>query len=870
MHPMKLKGYQEDVLDTLSAYLKQLSSAVDQTEKAREALKAAGTEVALPDPLLSSWKAAREGGLTPAGVGEWHEMKDGTGQSIPHVCFKVPTGGGKTLLATHAVERVLSDHFRGRTGLVLWIVPSTAIYDQTKKQLWDRGHHYRQVLERASGGRVKVVEKLDAFTAEDVRDRLCVLLLMLSSARRQTREELKIFRDNGNYGSFFPEVDDPIATNKLIEDVPNLDRNDLAESTSGGTTPASIRQSLGNVLRLTRPIIVLDEGHNAYSDLARSTLAGMNPRFMLELSATPKADRSNIFVNVSGRELKDEQMIKLPLELTCYANEPSWERVLGEAVDELEKLQKKATKYGTQSGKHIRPILLVRVDRTGKDQRGGGYVHSEDVFEFLTQKRGFLPEAVRRQTAEVKELKGEDLLSELCSVRVVITKDALREGWDCPFAYSLAILSKTTAKTALTQMVGRILRQPYAERTGVDALDQAYVFCMDLDVKGALDNIKKGLEEEGLGDIVSDVRVKGGAGMDEVKLLEIPRRAKYRGVKILVPKVLHMGRRRQYRELDYDRDILAVVDWDKLSYQHAATVTLDDFDPSKRQTSRIDLSDDERFGLKTDNGQPVDIDIGRIDRPHMIRQLMDVVSNPWQGARIIDDTLAVLRKRYNERQIARCRIGLTDHVRNDLRRQLEAQAETVFRNKVDDGTILFKLVGPPLLDLNWEIEQLLKVPVKQDDRRLQRHGQDLQLSLFETPYEKDFNGFEKDVAIYTDQAEAVHWWHRVASRRDWGLQGWLRRKVYPDFLIWMETKRGISRLLAVETKGEQLSGSHDTQWKHKLFEVLEHAYETGQDVGEVELFARRPKEMKFRIVVQPADKGSGWKTDMAAALDPAA
>ena len=128
--------------------------------------------------------------------------------------------------------------------------------------------------------------------------------------------------------------------------------------------------------------------------------------------------------------------------------------------------------------------MLVRVDRTGKDQRekGGDLVHSEDAFEYLTQKAGVPPEAIRRQTAEIKELKDDDLLSPYCGVRFIVTKDALREGWDCPFAYVLAILSKGTAKTALTQMIGRVLRQPGAMRTGVEALDEAHVFCADVSV----------------------------------------------------------------------------------------------------------------------------------------------------------------------------------------------------------------------------------------------------------------------------------------------------------------------------------------------------------------------------------------------------
>jgi hypothetical protein len=112
----------------------------------------------------------------------------------------------------------------------------------------------------------------------------------------------------------------------------------------------------------------------------------------------------------------------------------------------------------------------------------------------------------------------------------------------------------------------------------------------------------------------------------------------------------------------------------------------------------------------------------------------------------------------------------------------------------------------------------------------------------------------------------VHWWHRVAARREWGLQGWLRRKVYPDFLVWQETKRGTTRLLTVETKGDHLAGSSDVKWKERFFQVLEHAYKTGKEAGDVDLLAKKPKEMHFRIVLQPEDKSEAWKPDLQGAL----
>ena len=451
-----------------------------------------------------------------------------------------------------------------------------------------------QTLDRASGGRVKVLEKLDGFTWQDVEQRLCVLLLMLQATGRKDKETLRVFRDSGRYISFFPQ-DDPPARAALLKAVPNLEEIDLAQATLGDEGAGWIKQSLGNTLRVIRPVIVLDEGHRAYSTMARETLGGLNPRFLLELSATPDPGISNILVNVPGTALKDEEMIKLPIRLEV-GSKLRWESTLQNAADRLDDLDKQARAFRDAAGRYIRPIMLIRVDRTGKDQRDKGrdQVHAEDAFEFLTQKAGVPPEAIRRQTAEQKELKDDDLLSPYCGVRVIITKDALREGWDCPFAYMLAILSKGTAATALTQMIGRVLRQPQAQRTNVEALDEAHVFCADIKVADAVERIKKGLEAEGMGDLSGEIKTggRGGDGTD----VEVRFRKALRGKRIMVPRVLHRDGKR-YRDLDYEADVLASVDYGSLSYRDADGFNLASYDLGQRHVVQVDLKEGEKFDL---------------------------------------------------------------------------------------------------------------------------------------------------------------------------------------------------------------------------------------------------------------------------------
>ncbi len=864
---MRLKDYQSGVLDTLSAYLKALrdehdkrAQELDDIEKLPAATRERVMSV-LGDPVAAAWEIAKAQGLA-ASPDPWRPLKDGAGRSVPHVCLKLPTGGGKTLLAAHSVDRILVSHFRQTTGFVLWIVPSEAIYIQTKAQLADREHPIRQTLDRASGGRVRILEKLDGFTKQDVEQKLCALLLMLPSANRENRETLKVFSDSGRYTSFFPQ-DDPLARSQLRRDVPNLEGIDLVEAALGGEAAAWIKQSLGNTLRIIRPIIVLDEGHRTYGELARDTLRTLNPRFILELTATPKREFSNILVNVSGRELKDEEMIKLPIRLEV-GRKLRWQTTLQNAVDRLNELAKAASTFQDTTGRYIRPIMLVRVDRTGKDQRekGGDLVHSEDAFEFLTQKAGVPPDAIRRQTAEIKELKGDDLLSPYCGVRFILTKDALREGWDCPFAYVLAILSKGTAKTALTQMIGRVLRQPQAARTGIEALDEAHVFCADVDVGEAVKNIKDGLEAEGMGDLAGEI-VTGGTG-GETTEVDVRFREKFRGKRIMVPRVLHRDGKKTFRDLDYEADVLACVDFERLSYRETDSFPIRDYDASSREGFTIDIAPGAAFGVDAHEAAAIVAVDQPLDRSGLIRRMLDVVPNPWQGARILDEAIAALSKRAKEQEIVGMRLTLVEHIKGDIQEQVEAASEQVFRNKVKSGEIIFKLIAAPL-DLNYQFQEVLKFHIASGDEKaplLRTMGTPLERSLYETAFKSDVNGFEKDVALYLDDNDAVSWWWRIAARRDWGLQGWMKHKVYPDFLIQLDTQKDVARLLVLETKGKQLEGSDDTEFKQRFFELLEKAYTKGFAAGEVDLFNDRPDEMHFRILIQE----DAWEPELQKAL----
>ena len=428
----------------------------------------------------------------------------------------------------------------------------------------------------------------------------------------------------------------------LSEKYPDLETvsEDESEQTRGliAVNPADrlIKQSLFNVLKLLRPIVILDEAHKAYGspDMVRNkgfveAVNRLNPRFVLELSATPKLGISNILVNISGLVLKEEEMIKLPIQLRNFPNS-DWKYTLAQTKVERDKLEEAAKRFQQAENLYIRPIAVIRVDRTGKNQRDGVRVHAEDAREELIDALGVPAEQVKVKSSEQDELAGVDLMSPFCPVRYIITKDALKEGWDCPFAYLLALLDNTTAATAMTQLIGRVMRQPYARATNHPELDSCYIFCYNQEVKGAVENVKKGLEAEGLtglGDFVE------GTGVKRVQRI-IERKQGYRDIDIFLPRVLHK-QGWSWQELDYERDILSAIDWHQLGV--VAPINLGEGAQLQEIRATIHLQDEAVIDKKLQESAAHNLEIA-----FFVRRLGDVLPNPWHAARIVKATLVRL------------------------------------------------------------------------------------------------------------------------------------------------------------------------------------------------------------------------------------
>ncbi len=809
---MLLKDYQQRALATVRKYVEVLAEA---REKAAEILKMDSTH----DWARSAWETcARDRGVaSPA----YLPRRNGVGEPLPTLCLKIPTGGGKTLLATKVVDLANTYYRKRQTGLVLWIVPTTQIYNQTLRALKDRDHPYRQQLDVASAGRTVILEKTSGFGPQDVDENLCVLLLMLPSANRASKEQLRMFRDSGGFTRFFPSDEDAAAHEALVKKVPNLD-------TFGGKGfwGAQVKTSLGNTLRLLKPLVILDEGHKAYSLNAKRTLEGFNPCMIVELSATPPRG-ANVLVDIRGRELLAEEMIKLDLHIRNRAS-ASWQDTLLAAIEHRELLEMTAVENEAKTGIHIRPICLIQVERTGREQRRPGVIHADDVREYLLRHPNICPEFIAVKTSQKDELRDVDeiggLLSPECPIRFIITKQALQEGWDCAFAYVLTILTNPSSRSALTQLVGRILRQPYARKTQVPALDESYVFCFQRQGRKLLQEVRKGFGLEGLhgmeGRIVADTEESA----EPTGTVTLRQREEFQSAtRDLVLPAFMIRDSGGWRLVRYESDILRRVPWDEVDLNPLFDLPLGEGSMDYEVRAGLE-SEALSTAPETHGGRPGAAS-GKIDYCFAASHLLDVMPNPWRGSEAARQVFETLLRKHSHQRVASNYVFILEEMRKRLEAERDRLSQIVFRKLLADETMKFIVVADDLTS-NRLPRGIKTAHGKQANRE---DGSPYQRNLFDRVHEDDLNGLENKVATYLDQQERLFFWYRNRARKDYYVQGWRRGRIYADFVFTLqpdepEADDEFRQVFVVETKGLHITGSPDTTYKRGVFDICsEHA-----------------------------------------------
>lgn len=468
---MDLKEYQQRTLQRLALFLAQ--ARVEGPAKAFEATAQTDGQAIAYRPIMDE-----------------HHAPVPELEGVPYVCLRIPTGGGKTVLGAHIIKQAASIYLEREFPLVLWLVPSKQIKTQTLDAFRNPKHPYRKELDEAFGvGKVAVFDIADnaQIRPQDLATNLCLVIGTMASARVGDTEIRDFYADKEDLEPHFIKVSD-------------LSGLEMKE---GADRP---KYSFANLLKLHRPLVITDEAHNANTSLSYQVYERLAPSLIVELTATPDLVSSNILVRVSASELKAEHMIKLPVVLKEHID--GWEECLQAALQRRAYL---ATLAPGEAPDYLRPILLIQAENNNMTAT------VEAVHRHLVENEQIPKDQIAIATGDQRDLDNIDLFDPTCQVNIIITKDALKEGWDCSFAYVLCSLTQQRSGTAIEQLLGRVLRMPYARQRKQDELNKAYSHVVSASFGQVAQELTDDLEAMGFNPveaqqaIAPDLGLKGGA-----------------------------------------------------------------------------------------------------------------------------------------------------------------------------------------------------------------------------------------------------------------------------------------------------------------------------------------------------------------------
>ncbi len=421
---MELKPFQRTALDTLASFLDRARTLANPEQA-----------------FIESWRSRD----SPQAPPPYRTMPGLPG--VPNVCLRLPTGGGKTLLAAHTVAIAGRHYLEREFPVVLWMVPTNTIRVQTAEALKKPDHPYRAALDDAFEGRVSVFDaaEITQIRPQDLTERVTVIVITIQSLRTSNTDGRKAYAHSENFEPHFAHIP---------ADTLGLER----------TEDGRIKFSFVNLMAFHRPLVIVDEAHKAGTNLSFEMLAALRPACIIEFTATPNSDPStgsNVLYRASAAQVKGAQMIKLPIVLIEH---PDWRAAVHDAIDTRTRLAETAL----ADPRYIRPLTLFQAQDKGQE------VTVEVLKEYLIENENIPAEKIAVATGAQRELDSLNLFDPTCTVDFIITVEALKEGWDCSFAYVLCSVANIGSATDIEQLLGRVLRMPYAEERSQPALNRAY------------------------------------------------------------------------------------------------------------------------------------------------------------------------------------------------------------------------------------------------------------------------------------------------------------------------------------------------------------------------------------------------------------
>jgi len=365
-------------------------------------------------------------------------------KSEQKIIFKAPTGSGKTIMTAEFLKQLVDDQEIKTPLAFIWTAPRK-LHTQSKQKL---EKYYED--SRA----------LDCSDFEDLNDKQIgeneVLFLNWESINKKDKNTI------------VKENEKEFYLGKIVENTKEEERE---------------------------IILIIDESHHhATSEISQDLIRDIAPKLTIEVSATPVIQNPDEIVSVPLEDVKLEGMIKKSVILN-----PDFENVLdgdnlrtaladgtdAMVLEQALKKREELAKAYKDAGIDINPLLLIQLPdrKTQQEDR-----IKEEIVLLLKDKYGMTIENGRLAIYLSEEKENlENIAKHNQETEVLIFKQAIALGWDCPRAQVLVLFRDWKSLTFSVQTVGRIMRMPQPEigHYEQEILNHGYVFTnlADIEIK---------------------------------------------------------------------------------------------------------------------------------------------------------------------------------------------------------------------------------------------------------------------------------------------------------------------------------------------------------------------------------------------------
>jgi len=372
---------------------------------------------------------------------EVNELLDADGNKV--CIFKSPTGSGKTLIMAEFLKRLIDSRIDGKKFSFVWIAVNK-LHDQSRNNL------KKYYDDTGTGIKCSYFEDLDDRKIGENE----ILFLNWASINKKENLYVRANERDNNLTSIIARTKDE-----------------------------------GRII-----FLVIDESHHtANSEKSKELLQDIGPKITIEVSATPQLNNANRIVEVELKDVKDEEMIKKEIIINPgFENYIIDKKKSDKTADELvlEGALKKRIELKKEletEGSNVNPLLLIQLP-----DAMSGVADKKDEIIVLLKKFGYTTENGRLAiylSDKDNKINLANIEKNENEVEVMIFKQAIALGWDCPRATILVLFRQWREEniTFSIQTLGRIMRMPEQKHYNYQDLNVGYVFTSLLDINVAED-----------------------------------------------------------------------------------------------------------------------------------------------------------------------------------------------------------------------------------------------------------------------------------------------------------------------------------------------------------------------------------------------